>query len=312
MNRDATLDYLRGFAIVAIVIGHLYYYSNRAEGSIVWSLCNSIQIPIFIYVSGLLTNKSILKYGFFEFLKKRVIRLIIPFFSIFIIWLLIHGICIDNIIIFYTDEFKQGFWFLFVLFELMLILSINQFVSKQCGINRILLDCGTLIIINAYHFFAKDFDLINQALCFNLLWHYYPVFMIGVYSNNIIIIYKLKLSAIYLSIFCIAFYLMFFKNIHTMLAICNITSLFFFITLIKNGNKIEESTFVRIGQYSLEIYLLHIIAFDLLQYYIPIIKNRWLEVVSYFFLAFIICILLIHISSILKKNKILNRLLFGE
>ena len=40
-KRNVTYDYLRGFAMLSIVIGHLYYYAGRSEGS--WALMFVIQ-----------------------------------------------------------------------------------------------------------------------------------------------------------------------------------------------------------------------------------------------------------------------------
>lgn len=311
MKRDTTLDYLRGFAILSIVIGHLYFFSDRAEDSVVWNVCNSIQIPIFIYVSGLLANKSILKYRFIEFLKNRVLRLIVPFASIFVLWLLIHGITVENTFTFITDEFKQGFWFLEVLFELMLVLAVNQFLSKKYDIHRGLLDAIVFLIINAYHFLIKDFDAINQVLSLNLLWHYYPIFLIGIYSEKLYKLFTLRLSFLYFFIYILAFYLMFINNKHEMIAICNLSSLFFFVTVFRNSYMFAKTAFAKAGVFSLEIYLLHILAFGVIGNYIPIIEKRWIEAIVFILLAGIICCFFIGISFILKKSKIINLLLFG-
>lgn len=312
MNRDTTLDYLRGFAILSIVIGHLYFFSGRADGSIVWNICNSIQIPIFIYVSGLLANKSINKYCFKEFIKKRLFRLIIPFTTIFFIWLLLHGINTENTITFFTDEFKQGYWFLFVLFELLLIQSINHFISQRYNVNRMIIDFSMLLVINVYHFLSQNFDTTNQILGLNLIWHYYPIFLIGIYSNSFNKIININLSLIYLLIYCIAFFFMFSQKLHIMLAICNLSGLFFLVSIFNNGFIVAKQSFCKAGQFSLEIYLLHVLAFDVTKNCIPVFDNRWLEALLYFVLASLICYLLILISSILKKSKIVNKLLFGN
>ena len=311
MIRDTTLDYLRGLAIMSIVIGHLYFFSGKANGSIISNICNSIQIPIFIYVSGLLASKSVLKYPLQKFIKKRVIRLLIPFCSFFIIWQLIYSFTIDNTITFFTDEFKRGFWFLLVLFELMLILAINQFIARKYNIKRIILDSSSFFIINAYHFFAKDFDIFNQIFSLNLLWHYYPIFLISLYSNKTKKILTSKFAPFYLLVFCFAFYFLFFRNVHVMLAICNISSLFFFLTLFNHGYKVMEQALVKAGQFSLEIYLLHILALNIFRDFIPSIENQYMEAICYILTASVICFVLIIFSSFLKKSKVINKILFG-
>ncbi len=312
MKRDATLDYLRGFAILSIVLGHLYFFSGRADDSIVWNICNSLQIPVFIYVSGLLASKSILRYRFKEFLNNRVKRLIIPFLSFFFLWLFMHGITFDNTITFVFDEFKQGFWFLIVLFELMAILALKHLICQKYNINHIVFDSSAIILISTYHFATKDLYNMNRVFCLNLLWHYYPIFLMGTYSKNISYLFKFKFSLWYFSIYCIAFYFFFVKDIHITLAICNLSSLFFLVTIFYNGFKIAASTFVKAGQFSLEIYLLHVLILSSLGKHIPIIEHRWIEAIYYFFFAGTICFLLVIVSSVLKRSKVVNQLLFGE
>ena len=312
MNRDTTLDYLRGFAIMSIVIGHLYYFSGRANGSIVWNICNTIQIPIFIYVSGFLAQYSIQKYHFSVFIQTRFIRLIVPFVSFFIIWLIIKGISISNAILFFTDEFKQGFWFMIVLFELMVILGINRIIERITKINIFFLDVISLIIINIYHFFFSEHIIVNHFLSINLLWHYYPIFMIGVYSNKIPYLLNKRISFLYIITYACAFYLMYAKNIHAMTALCNFSSLFFFVSFFNDSrHRIQEAALVKTGIYSLQIYLLHILFFGGLKNFIPIVDNRCIEAGLFIFLSITICYLSICISYLLMKSKWIKLFLFG-
>lgn len=312
MNRDTTLDYLRGLAIMSIVIGHLYYFSGRASGSVVWNICNTIQIPIFIYVSGVLAHKSIKKYSFTDFLYSRFVRLIFPFVSFFIIWLLYKGISIDNAIIFVSDEFKQGYWFLLVLFELMIILAINHLIAKRTKIDNYILDTLFLIIINIYHFFISEFETFDKFFSINLLWHYYPIFLIGIYSNKLQQFFYKRVSILYSTMYMGAFYLMYYQNINLMTALCNITSLFFFVSTLSNVRyKLIEIALIRMGSYSLQIYLLHLLLFILFQNYIPIIYNRWIEVICYIVLASILSSVIILASYLLMKCKTIKLFLFG-
>ena len=311
MKRDTTLDYLRGFAILSIVIGHLYFFSGKADGSIVWNICNTIQIPIFIFVSGLLAQKSINKYSFVDFIYCRSIRLLLPFLSFFIIWEILNGITFDNMIMFVTDEFKQGFWFLVVLFELMAIVSTNRIIAKKWRKNYLLLDILSLILLNTYHFGITGFNTIDKIFSLNLLWHYYPIFLIGIYSDRIQFLFKKRLAIIYITIYLGAFYLMYTRNIHAMTALCNISSLFFLTSLFKSGYRPVEHIIVKAGVFSLQIYLLHILFLGLIASYIPNINNRWIEFGGFLLTASLICDILVYLAGILTELPIVGLLLFG-
>ena len=84
-NRDLTLDYAKGFAIVLIVLGHLYFFADRHVDSWVYTVCNTVQIPVFMYISGLLAHRSIDRYGFRKLVANRAVRLLLPLLSFYII-----------------------------------------------------------------------------------------------------------------------------------------------------------------------------------------------------------------------------------
>lgn len=312
LNRDCTLDYLRGLAIFMIVLGHLYFYSGKSYESFIWNICNTIQISVFIFVSGYLAHKSIIKYSFVDFMKSRIIRLIIPFLSFFLLWEAINGINIQNTILFITDEFKQGFWFMIVLFELMVILATNALLAKKWKINRHYLDIFWLGLINIYHFAATNLDTMNQTLSLNLLWHYYPIFMIGVFKERIQCLFNIKYTYLYFIIYCLAFYCMYAQHVTIMTALCNIASVFVFVSYFSNvEKKIFVSAITNAGFYSLQIYLMHILILISFYDYIPIIKNKLTELVLFSLLAYLICFFLILLSKAISKLQILNFFLFG-
>ena len=119
-KRDLSLDYAKGVAMLSIVIGHLYFYCDRYQGSLAYAVCDTVQIPVFMYISGLLAHISIDRDGFRKLIGSKVIRLLFPFLSFCLIWALVEPSKADKLL---TDEFKRGIWFLPVLFELMAVLS---------------------------------------------------------------------------------------------------------------------------------------------------------------------------------------------
>ena len=73
-KRNLTYDYLRGFAMLSIVVGHMYFYSGRYEGE-AWAfrVCDTMELPVFMYISGLLAHVSVDRYGFRKLIRSKVV-----------------------------------------------------------------------------------------------------------------------------------------------------------------------------------------------------------------------------------------------
>ena len=148
-KRNLTFDYVRGLAMLSIIIGHLYFYSGRYVESLVFQICDTIQIPVFMYVSGLLAHVSVDKYGFRKLISSRIVRLLFPFFSFYVIW----GLCdSSNWLGFWEAEFKKGYWFMLVLFELMVTLSLVRQLSLRLKIKSILVNGFIFGLVTLYLF----------------------------------------------------------------------------------------------------------------------------------------------------------------
>ena len=143
-QRDIAWDYARGIAIMMIVIYHIYGYCDRSKGSVANSCFHTMQIPIFMYVSGFFTRISLLKTEGGTFIAKRVKRLLFPFFSFMVVWLLIspHEF-VQEIVL---DDFKGGYWYMLVLFEMMALLATVLFIARKTS------QPFLLVLISKYFF----------------------------------------------------------------------------------------------------------------------------------------------------------------
>ena len=306
-QRDLSIDYAKGFAMLLIVIGHVYFFSDRSEGSWIWRICNTTQIPIFMFISGLLAYKSINKYDFGTLIKKRALRLLLPFFSFYILW----GIYIpDTFRSLPLDQFKQGLWFVLVLFEIDVLFSFSKYISNKYNHPILPYHILFFFIITLFVSVAPQGNTIRQLLSVNLLWHYYPFFMLGYYSSHLNKLFKLKYAIVYILIYIIALYYLYTYNIKYITPICNVVSLLFWLTIIKRLRPME-TIFTKIGYYSLQIYLLHFWIIHFSISYMPIINNRWIECGVVVCVALVITLVSIVIAYMLMKNKWISLLLFG-
>ena len=307
-NRDLTLDYAKGFAIVLIVLGHLYFFADRHVGSWVYTVCNAVQIPVFMYISGLLAHRSIDRYGFRKLVANRAVRLLLPFLSFYIIkGISLHSKFVDIPL----TEFKHGLWFLIVLFEFMVSLSFVKRLSQITRVPAPVINAILFGVVTVYLYVLPRGNIFNILFCINLYWHYYPFFMMGYYSYRLYKVMTWYYVPIYLIIFLVSIYCIHVRDMKIFVPIGNLSSLLLLITLFKNGCRPFEIFLAKLGAFSMQIYLLHFSILFIVLPYIPVIENRWLEFLLYFVVAFSFIMLSVGISKVLMCSRLLSLLLFG-
>ena len=304
-ERNIALDYAKGFAILLVVIYHIYGYTDSYKGSFIFLFCQTVQLPIFFFISGILTAKNpTINVNIY----KKATRLLVPFLIFYTIWCIINY---KDLYSFILNEFKGGYWFVLVLFEMMAIYAISFKISNhfQMDINIILI--GVIFALTIYKFFSPKEFLLNTIFSLNLLWHYMPFFYLGVIYPKICKIFMLKYIIIYIIIFSFTQFYYFKFQIALIIPLCNLFSLLLFTTLFFNNIRPFEKMISTTGKYSLQIYLLHFFPIYLLYSYIPTISNRLIEFVLYLILSFSFVYLIIIVSNIFMRYKWSRLLLFG-
>ena len=308
-KRNLTYDYLRGFAMLSIVIGHLLFYSGRSDGSWVFCVCDIIELPVFMYISGLLAHVSVDRYGFRKLIMSKVVRLLFPLFSFYIIWSLWDP---SYWLLFWLKEHKNGYWFMLVLFELMVTLSFVKKFSTQFQIKTIYVNIVVYAITSIVFFMIPKDGLVNHLLCVKLYWHFYPFFMMGYYSYKLERFLVLKYAPIYL--FLYLFVLFYFGDVLWKVGINmagNLFSLFFLLSVFSTSFKPLKNVFATVGVFSLQVYMLHFFLLFPLLKVLPVVENRWLEFPYCLVIASAIILVTIEISKLLMKNSWLAMFLFG-
>ena len=162
IKRDLALDYAKGFAIVLIVLGHLYFFSDRHVDSWVFTICNTIQIPVFMYISGLLAHRSIDRYGFRQLVANRAIRLLLPLLSFYII----KGIGLHSKFVnIPLSEYKHGLWFLIVLFVFMVSLSFVKRLSQFTRVPAPIINVIWFGLVTIYLYVLPRGNIFNILFC---------------------------------------------------------------------------------------------------------------------------------------------------
>lgn len=153
------IDKLRGFAILLVVMGHLYLpYTVQGNSHPVAEMIYSFHMPLFFFISGYLCEitHKIAMIGYLNFVRKKVISLLIPY----LFWVVaISFLFTDKSITTFGDFIllfnffpNKLFWFMPVLFLIMLIymLQYKMFHKKDSLARRLLfviIVCGLLCIL---------------------------------------------------------------------------------------------------------------------------------------------------------------------
>jgi len=321
-ERNLLMDYLKGFAILLVILGHSIQYNEPGffDKNVLFRVIYSFHMPLFMFVSGFLAFSTFKATG--NSLMKRFRSLVIPFFTWFIISYFVNGTLstffqafID--LLMYPDK---GLWFLWILFLNFLLL----FVAKKCTEKTPeLIMIIFIVIINALlilHFKSVTLGLLGWHLIFFTLGYGFNKYKAMLSEHQIKII-----GLISLVLFCLlvpfwrrvdqAFYLpVFSAGINKLLLlaykyivpISGIFSMYHLFSYLKSENIVSRSL-IYFGQISLEIYAVHFYFLML----IPLLMFMPLtiKVVLIFLIALAGSIL---VKMLIEKSAVLSFILFGK
>lgn len=317
MERIVFFDNMKGFAVFLVVWGHVYYYIYDDGSSTIPTICHFLQIPIFIFVGGVFSSKPISRNSIMEIIKSKSIRLLLPFLSIGTLWILFCRIPFTEFIF---DEFKYGYWFTYVLFEIFVLCYILSYSAKQISINKYFL---YILFYIALTLLIKTQTLpaaIINGFSLNLLWHYFPFFIIGQYYNEhaqiinqttnnkylLYISFFLFITGYYIYRFCLNNAGLVLAHFSGLLLVFIIFSRYHFPTTLSKALSLW-------GKYSLEIYLLQYFLLHILQHtFISEIRNEYYQSGLNLIICLAIIYLCIGFARYVSKSQILSFLLFGN
>lgn len=140
MQRDRAIDAVRGFAILLVMIGHCIVLNGlHATDPYVYDAIKSVQMPLFMTVSGVLAGMSLSRGERVNLktIRKRAVAYLVPFFSWFVLVFLVTHIADGTISfsLFFRELYEllwqtdKGLWFLTTLFVIMLAVSAAQMLA---------------------------------------------------------------------------------------------------------------------------------------------------------------------------------------
>ena len=135
MKRIDYIDIAKCFAILCVVIGHvlcydLYGFDHAWKKSSLMRFIYSFHMPLFIFLSGLVSVTIIERKFFINDIVKRMHTLLAPFAIVGGI----YSLCINGNFQFLFDDMKDGYWYLWVLFAFYLFSYPLAFGGGQMAI----------------------------------------------------------------------------------------------------------------------------------------------------------------------------------
>lgn len=262
------IDAIRGFAMLLVLVHHILVYALYATDSIgrfSYATFYHIHMPLFAFVSGLLYKIPIARKKLLE----KVRRIIIPFLFWGILYTLYQGWGIG---MFFLSPWKSGYWYLFVLAYLYVLMPMiilpNSIVAHRKSIYLYI-----LILPLLYYVINKFSGLLPVKLFCVLsvtpLMQTIIPFGMGMIVTYFGVLNKaldkkiagVAIALIYVSLMAWAYYS---RNLSIRLLGFNVGvwAWLYCFRYFQVGGRYINKTLQIIGQYSLQIYVLHYFILD--------------------------------------------------
>lgn len=358
MQRNKAVDAVKGVAILLVMLGHCIVLNGLNETDpYIYDVIKSVQMPLFMLVSGVLASYSLRKYRQDRWygikkLPKRMVSYLLPFASWFVVVYMWTHAWKDTLslqsfltegkeLLFQTDK---GLWFLTTLFVIQLMVTPAQTLAAFLTAGK----KATEALVFAFFSFAFYVLFFLQSRSGNtflspsLTVQYFPFFFLGYFGHG-----YLEIAAFIKRIrqhrpYCVwiaggILTALFLWQVITqdltkpvdgtmtllqqMLAsLLGTTVIYFAVTAwaekkekLQQGKQRAVSLLSFLGQYTLEIYVIHFRYARILK-----ISNRNLTFYSlrgiFWLLAAFVCMAVLTAVTIflIKKVKLLDLLLFGK
>ncbi|MCW3786658.1 acyltransferase family protein [Plebeiibacterium sediminum] len=317
------IDQLKGLDIILVVFGHVSKFSGDNIG-----VCNKyislFRMSLFFLLSGLVVSLQYQKNWTekTKYLLKKLQVILIPFFA----WGVFRELSTGNSYLdFLLDFNKDGYWFLWILFEFYIFqvlfdsLSALINIKKKIIVDLIFLLIAFIALKIGYHFIS---DTVNNFLGYLYWINNLPFFMAGViikkydltqklFTSNLLFVFALAV------IFGFSIYDIDFANKNMILAFFIVIIIFSFFYKLSTSHNWITDKLSYIGQSTLSIYVMHYFLIDYIhiESIMKILvesRNILAEAALLIVISSSICLVCILAEQLLKQNKYLSRIFLGK
>jgi len=179
-QRNASIQFLRGFAILLVIGAHT---CPEGIATIVFRPMLNVSVPLFIFLSGLLTKVD--NDDWMAFFKKRIVRVLIPY----IIWTVIYTIQMGKLkslpVNLRNGTYAGQMYYIFVYVQLVLLtpvlgkLAKSKFRHMVWLISPIYQACRHYIPLLTGCAISGHLVAITTNICLEFIIYYYMGLMLG-------------------------------------------------------------------------------------------------------------------------------------
>lgn len=264
-DRNESLDCLKGIAILLVMFGHVQVHNHMTDPYL-YDVIKSLQMPLFFLISGYLAGAGNKIRTFEEYRKKlgkRAVSYLIPFFS----WLTIQHITfVPTALKTVLFQLDYGLWFLAALFLFTWLAYTAQLaesrIKREWGFWLVFL-AGCAAVLAAY---LAEVKFLSPSLLIIYLPYYTAAYFAGLHGE---IMRAVPIGVRRMTAYAGGMLFLFMAAALDLVTVTGIVMLeiqtlasflgcFSLIQLVLDwkGNRMK-SRLAALGQYTLEIYVLH-------------------------------------------------------
>ncbi len=331
MQRDLSFDYMKGFLIFLVVLGHCPAILLMKEGFDVYSdylfvFCYSFHMPLFVFISGYFFAKK-RHCNWKELIPKQFKRLLLPQFSWNLVALVLILLMYDKFSYLLVGEstvqtikciyhFLTNQWYLWCIF-ICGIITVLAYKTKYPLI--MLLGLSILMIVTFDYLPGVIFK--NQQVAKQLLFFTGGVYLHDI-KNHDKMMHRFFISSLVFYILCWIFYSLYgvaYGKLNMLpVVLWSIIGVVAFYNISKFGffHGIFRSTLVIWGGDSLGIYIIHTI---INKYFIQGVIGFHIDT-GYLYIDYLLCFiysifltwLCVLCVKVIRKNLLARTLFLGE
>lgn len=311
------IDRLKGFAILAVIFGHLCMWQLGGYNSPTWFV-NTFHMPVFLFLSGLVITPPDLHKCL-----RKLLQFLLPGLIVGGVYAYYYG---SDIVRFLYQESKMGYWYLFVLSGYYVLMSLFHYLNTYNGKKGFLVDlvlAATIFVALAgLHFLLGK--KVSDLFCVYKMFTFWPVFFFGYmvkkYQKLKDFVFSNIGYTIALIVYAVGLYLSYKEFWYYIGIPMGVFAAAFFVNLFQrreNQSSFAERELARLGRGSLDVYIFHYfflwtISLHPLGNYCFETGNLLLFILVSASLSIVIAYLCILVGHILKSSNLLQTIIYGK
>lgn len=315
-QRIQYIDRLKGVLIILVVCGHFMEFALKQKPDPIFlNVLDSFHMPMFMFLSGLVITKTPSRNKSFI----KTISFLMPVLTIGVLFSLYDHKTIDFLLF---DNMKAGYWYLFVLGEFYLFISLfNIKITKERKCFDVLFAIIFFLVIALLN---KTTDsTINGLFSFKQCYAYWPWFVLGYFTYKYHLMdWLYKNNWVYTACLILEIPVLYaVLNGHQYLIklanLCPIIILTFIFRKREKESTFFDNTLSYIGRNTLDIYIYHFfivvnINLQMVGTWLNTTNNHIIETFFVVLISIIICYISILMGRIIKNSFVLDSVIYGR